>query len=127
MNVFEQLYGIIGEVIEDGKTYATVPTPPDGDSSTKVATTAFVKGTTPTGNVAVWSRSFTNSGNYACAPSGGSWFCWGNFTLRGNNGKTGSKCEVVGVYSGGAQIGQSTGAPPSCYFLYNNLMAIKIA
>ena len=128
--LFDLLNTVIGKITQNSVTYATAPTPPDGDDSTKVATTAFVADKTaaiPSGNVAVWSRSFTNSGNYACAPSGGSWFCWGNFTLKGNNGTTGSKCEVVGVYSGGAQIGQSTGAPPSCYFLYNNLMAIKIA
>ena len=77
-NVFDVLRGgVIGDVTENGKTYATAPTPPDGDSSTKVATTAFVKTATPSGNVAVWSRDIIQSGNNLLAPPGGSWFCWG--------------------------------------------------
>ena len=91
-NVFEQLYGgVIGEVTENGVTYATAPTPPDGDKSTKVATTAFVVDKTaaiPSGNVAVWSRDFTTKwvAQYKYnlyAPTGGTWFCWG--TVRYGN------------------------------------------
>lgn len=120
--------GVIGEVTQDNVTYATAPTPPDGDSSTKVATTAFVKGTTPTGNVAVWSRDFTIYNNTVRAPSGGSWFCWGVFQLRSSNGNTGDGVNVLGIFSGGATLGTSTGASNAgCYFIRNALMSIKIA
>ena len=136
MNVFEQLYGIIGEITEGGKTYATAPTPPAGDDSTKVATTAWVKDKTPSipsGNVAVWSRDFTlrapSYGEYerVYAPAGGTWFCWGTYQLWYYNNNHGQSDSFYGVIrSGGAQLSTYIKNGGN-YFSDNSLMAIKIA
>lgn len=78
--LFDLLNTVIGKITQNSVTYATAPTPPSGDDSTKIATTAFVADKTaaiPSGNVAVWSRDIIQSGNNLLAPPGGSWFCWG--------------------------------------------------
>ena len=133
-NVFDMLTGgVIGEVTQDGKTYATAPTPPDGDDSTKVATTAFVKGATPSipsGNIAVWSRGFTwyaDRGTvYINAPSGGTWFCWGLGKGLGTNHTYSS-----GVYGtavgGGSRVTAVSGEYNINTGDVSSMMAIKIA
>ena len=135
-NVFDMLTGgVIGEVTEDGKTYATAPTPPDGDSSTKVATTAFVKTATPSGNVAVWSRDFAVSYSYPYeyiyAPQGGTWFCFGNITTGNSTyGDKGRTWDSTGkIASGGSVIvSYETGVKTSSSWIAsNNGLAIKIA
>ena len=145
-NVFDMLTGggVIGEVTEDGKTYATAPTPPDGDSSTKVATTAFVKTATPSGNVAVWSMDFTaNCGRenpywkvYIYAPTGGTWFVVGgdvtvNTYYDSSSKGTFTVSAAVGKYSGGARINSrnfsNTSAINRVTINNQNALAIKIA
>lgn len=138
MNVFDVLSGgVIGEVTQNGVTYATAPTPPAGDDSTKVATTAFVADnmpSIPSGNVAVWSRDFTNSPSYPynlCiyAPAGGSWFCWGTYELLSSNGVAVRNVITTGrVYSGGSLVGRSEDDYyPGSTSTQNHMMAIKIA
>lgn len=118
-------------------TYATAPTPPSGDDSTKVATTAFVAGKTaaiPPGNVAVWSRDFT-TGNSTVdempiyAPKGGgTWFCWGYASCTAGNGI--ATLSLYGkVVSSGGTCGtvHRTNNYVSPGFRENSLMAIKIA
>ena len=144
-NAFDELgNGVIGEVTQDGVTYATAPTPPDGDNSTKVATTEFVKGVAPSGNVAVWSMDFTaNCGRenpywkvYIYAPTGGTWFVvGGNVTVNtyyDNSSKGISAVSApVGKYSGGAMINSknfsNTSAINRVTINNQNAMAIKIA
>ena len=90
--LFDLLNTVIGKITQNNVTYATAPTPPDGDSSTKVATTAFVADKTAaisSGNVAVWSRDFTvtytnsvkDTTGYLKAPTGGTWFCFGSIGM----------------------------------------------
>ena len=100
-----------GVVVQDGIRYATVATPPDGDNSTKAATTAFVQKVAdelsnqiedvagsvnremfPTVQAAVYSnRSYT-------APTGGTWYCCVAYNSSGTaTGKS-------GVVSGGGLV-----------------------
>ena len=139
-NVFDVLRGgVIGDVTENGKTYATAPTPPDGDSSTKVATTAFVKTATPSGNVAVWSREFTvtytnsvkNTTGYLKAPTGGTWFCFGSIgmwaTKNTNLKATWSSTGTV-ISGGGTLQTDSYAYNYTPVVIHNNSgLAIKIA
>lgn len=83
-SIFDVLYR--GVVVQNGVRYATVATPPDGDNSTKAATTAFVQkvadklasdiedatsgGMFPTVQNAVY-IDFVSG---VCAPSGGTWW-----------------------------------------------------
>ena len=140
MNVFDVLSGgVIGEVTQNGVTYATAPTPPAGDDSTKVATTAFVADnmpSIPSGNVAVWSRDFTNSPSYPynlCiyAPAGGSWFCWGRFTVYYQYADNSVTAEAYGgAVTGGATVVRGTTTSGNVFDTsrhINNMMAIKIA
>ena len=139
-NAFNILNIPIGDVAQGGKTYATAPTPPAGDDSTKIATTAWVKDATPSipsGNVAVWSRDFTlyqDSDKYIsyvlCAPSGGSWFCFGSIKYGADGSptynETWSSAGIVA--SGGAELSRCNGLKNIIYaLLTNNGMAIKIA
>lgn len=128
--LFDLLNTVIGKITQNSVTYATAPTPPDGDNSTKVATTEFVKGVAPSGNVAVWSRGFTHTfvvdGNGAIyAPSGGTWFCWGTYII---NHYTGSiKFNSNGTVASGNSTLASGKATSSMTSVTNNAMAIKIA
>ena len=118
--LFDLLNTVIGKITQNSVTYATAPTPPVGDDSTKVATTAYVQDAVPSipsGNVAVWSRGFTvsSAGSYTCrlfAPSGGTWFCWGKIDFNGGYSGTNATWETVGsVVSGGASLGSTGGDP----------------
>lgn len=137
--LFDLLNTVIGKITQNSVTYATAPTPPSGDDSTKVATTAFVADKTaaiPSGNVAVWSRAFTHTYTYInngtwlilYAPTGGTWFCWGNYTLKRDNSV---KCNFNSygvVVAGGSEVGRdesSTNVATNATL--NNMMAIKIA
>lgn len=130
-NAFDILNIPIGDVAQGGKTYATAPTPPAGDDSTKVATTAFVKTATPSGNVAVWSRDFTyffqnyvNDGSGVKAPAGGTWFCFGTYTIAWDNGS--GSFNSNGVVASGGQTLVSFRASNGGPRITNNAMAIKI-
>ena len=135
--LFDLLNTVIGKITQNNVTYATAPTPPNGDDSTKVATTAFVADKTaaiPSGNVAVWSRGFTvsSNGTYTCrlfAPSGGTWFCWGQINFNGGYSGTDATWQTVGsVVSGGASLESTKGDPKfTPKITTNNAMAIKIA
>ena len=138
-NVFDMLTGgVIGEVTQDGKTYATAPTPPVGDDSTKVATTAFVADKTaaiPSGNVAVWSRDFTHTHSYTNpgytitvkAPTGGTWFCWGSYTVDARDGIAVLTSNGVVVGGRGTVVSGNNRDWWQVVSATNNMMAIKIA
>lgn len=138
-NAFDELgNGVIGEVTQDGVTYATAPTPPDGDSSTKVATTEFVKGVAPSGNVAVWSREFTGNAVSSSkvnlyAPPGGTWFCFGKVVFKGYyNGYYKQDIAVSIEYrnvAGGGLVGSGTSSAfiASASISEVTALAIKIA
>lgn len=133
MNAFEQLYGIIGEVTQEGKTYATAPIPPAGDDSTKVATTAWVKDVTPSipsGNVAVWSRDFSvtqdRATTYLRAPSGGTWFCWGTVDYAHPSYKIRWTSNGV-VVSGNEILESGTCQTTDISIITNNGLCIKTA
>lgn len=132
--LFDLLNTVIGKITQNSVTYATAPTPPDGDSSTKVATTAFVADKTaaiPSGNVAVWSRDFTyffqnyvNDGSGVKAPAGGTWFCFGTYTIAWDNGS--GSFNSNGVVASGGQTLVSFRASNGGPRITNNAMAIKI-
>ena len=131
--------GVIGEVTEDGKTYATAPTPPVGDDSTKVATTAYVQDAVPSipsGNVATWSRNFTcgTAANWSYtlkAPSGGTWFCWGNVSYGRTDSssmtKTWGSSGIVIAGGGQLDLYDNAGSDWNPGIKSNNGMCIKIA
>lgn len=135
--LFDLLNTVIGKITQNNVTYATAPTPPDGDNSTKVATTAFVADKTaaiPSGNVAVWSRDFShtlsnqNMTLNVYAPTGGTWFCWGQYSISPYNGDT---C-YINIYgksvSGGGLVGSNyLGSVINPSTANNNMMALKIA
>ena len=139
--MFSMFYrgGVIGEVTQGGKTYATAPTPPAGDDSTKIATTAFVADKTaaiPSGNVAVWNRDFAAGKNnndraILIAPAGGTWFCWGNaeFGHPSQTNRRGRWDSTGNVCSGGSMLStaETILAGGSSVLITNNGMAIKIA
>ena len=141
-NAFNILNIPIGDVAQSGKTYATAPTPPAGDDSTKIATTAFVAdktATIPSGNVAIWSRDFTyttgrdGTAKYfdVKAPVGGSWFCWGRFTVYYQYADNSVTAEAYGgAVTGGATVVRGTTTSGNVFDTsrhINNMMAIKIA
>ena len=137
--LFDLLNTVIGKITQNSVTYATAPTPPDGDTSNKVATTAYVQDAVPSipsGNVAVWGRNFTcrEGSNYSYilyAPSGGTWFCWGSVSYGridvsskiktwSSNGQIVSGGGIVNTYEGA-----NTYTNPG--IKSNNGMCIKIA
>ena len=136
--LFDLLNTVIGKITQNSVTYATAPTPPSGDDSTKVATTAFVADKTaaiPSGNVAVWSRDFTTKwvAQYKYnlyAPTGGTWFCWG--TVRYGNAGIDLVYDWSSsgtIASGGAVLQEGNGNKynTNTIIISNNAMAIKIA
>ena len=138
--LFDLLNTVIGKITQNSVTYATAPTPPVGDDSTKVATTAFVVDKTaviPSGNVAVWGRGFTvnKASNlvYLYAPAGGTWFCWGSIKYGTDNsgGNTDTwTSEGIAISGGGRLCNFSPNYIPSSIVpkIYtNNGMALKIA
>lgn len=137
--LFDLLNTVIGKITQNSVTYATAPTPPDGDSSTKVATTAFVADKTaaiPSGNVAVWSRGFTcrEGSNYSYilyAPSGGTWFCWGSVSYGrldvSDKIKTWSSNGQIVSGGGQVDIYSNTHVYSNPGIKNNNGLAIKIA
>ena len=132
--LFDLLNTVIGKITQNNTTYATAPTPPDGDTSNKVATTAYVQDAVPSipsGNVAVWSRDFTVSRNsntrfIVFAPQGGTWFCWG--TARGETIDGPKISDIIGsVLSGGAQVCTLSSGSAYMSSASHTMMAIKIA
>ena len=99
-NVSEILKRMGGVVEENGVTYVTHPTPPTGDNSQKIATTAWVKNITDGLESSVSGGMFPKvsaaaGGNQAgYAPSGGTWWCyfWGSGDF------------VNGSYAGGSKL-----------------------
>ena len=133
--LFDLLNTVIGNITQNSVTYATAPTPPSGDSSTKVATTAYVQDAVPsipTGNVAVWSRDFTTGRTNTTikilyAPSGGTWFCWGNVAY-GSTMSKGTWTSNGQVVSGGGEIYRFNGSDGLSPSITSNAgMCIKIA
>ena len=142
--LFDLLNTVIGKITQNSVTYATAPTPPSGDDSTKIATTAFVADKTaaiPSGNVAVWSMDFTcgyannPSKVIVYAPTGGTWFCVSgtvavNGYWRGNLRGPYNVSVNIGKVSGGSQVGScdSGGNSLDSASINNcNALAIKIA
>lgn len=135
--LFDLLNTVIGKITQNSVTYATAPTPPVGDDSTKVATTAFVADKTaaiPSGNVAVWSRSFglgqpSTFVYRLLAPSGGTWFCWGTVVFGNNYSGNKITWESNGtVVSGGGVIREAeVGGRDTPGIINNSGMCLKIA
>ena len=81
-------------------TYVTHPTPPAGDDSQKIATTAWVRGITDalSGGMYPKIQNATWSSDKIYAPSGGTWWVYAYRSSPNDNSANRS-------YSGGAQIG----------------------
>ena len=96
-NVFEVLKRMGGVVEENGVTYVTHPTPPAGDNSQKIATTAWVKDITDRLEASVSGGMFPKiqnailSGNGVYTPAGGTWW-----VIYGTS--------ICGSFSGGVHI-----------------------
>lgn len=103
---------------ENNIRYLTANTPPADDNSNKVPTTEWVKNnmpSVPSGNIAIWSRNFTtgNSDKYTVvlkAPSGGTYFCFGEAYVNTDLGTFGISIKHQTV-SGGAIIGSYSKKP----------------
>ena len=98
-------------------TYVTHPTPPAGDNSQKIATTAWVRGITDGLEASVSGGMFpkistaTPKNNAGKAPSGGTWWCYFS---------RGAASDVInGAYAGGQDL------PADTMGMY--ILCIKIA
>lgn len=104
-------------------TYVTHPTPPAGDDSQKIATTAWVRGITDGLEESIDDISATVSGgmfpkvqapNSSRVPSGGTWWCYG---VKWNS------MDGIGYYNYSKAGGSSLGTG----FNLTNVICIKIA
>ena len=107
-----------GVVVQNGVRYATVATPPDGDNSAKVPTTAWVRDVVEAASAGAYPTisKAVQSGKSFRTPQGGTWWV---FSVNQNH-------EINGSYVGGAEFYNTGSGTPGEGF-NQQFVCIKIA